>query len=188
MADYSLFDFDEFMNRFCERPDVPLVPVSMEIATDRPEFGCWDWELRFSEQAYRHGRVAGTGAGEGREWQVLLGMSEPVDPIPDLHEFVKFLGGDDEYLVWGVDEENSCIVLQVWPLGRNIQLRVFSKGYARDFSHDFLLDRRHFHDVMARAYHSFGKQGGWNGYGYMEWVDDTPVRIARQDMGASGRN
>lgn len=178
LADASLFDYDEFLNQFCERPDVPLIPVSLEIATDKPEYGCWDWEIHFKEQAFQNGRVSKAVKGENRDWQVLLGMSEPVDSVPDLHEFVKFLGSDEEYLVWGVDEEGSYIVFQVWPLGKNIQLRIFSKGYARDFCYDFLMDRRHFHDAMAQAYHSFGQQGGWNGYGYVDWEDDTLIRIA----------
>lgn len=159
-----------------ERPTVPLVPATISISTETPDAGWWIWTMTLTQESYRAGAIVPfeQTASSQATFHFKIQCSAALDPIPDLHMFLRriYATADTE---WSIDEEGRFVTLHVWYLNyRTIHLRIFSNNYETDYCHDFVLDRDVFLKQLGDAYYSFGKYGGWGDYGDYAAEDDFP--------------
>lgn len=147
-----------------EAPQVPLIPASIYIQTEKPKSGWWKWNIEFQEEEYRNSEVA-PWEDQGRprrSFETTMSCSDVFDPIPDLHRFLSEIKGGDPVLGWEVDEEGRYVIWRVWNLDAvTVCLHIFSEYRDEEFSWHFVLDRDSFIAELDAAYTSFGAQGGW---------------------------
>ncbi len=169
-----------------EAPEVPLIPASMHIHTEKPEWGWWRWSIVFDEESYSdHAVIPWEECGrERRRFETTLSCSEVFDPVPDLHWFLRCIIGDKPSNEWRVDEEGRFQTMWVWNLDAvKVHLRIFSEIRDDDYCWDFVLDRDAFMEELDAAYCSFRAMGGWGAH-YCDYaIEDGSREKVQIDTG-----
>ncbi len=150
-----------------DAPQVPLIPASMRIHAEKPEYGWWRWTIVFDEESYSDHAVRpwGSCGRQRRRFETALHCSEVFDPVPDLHCFLRCIISDAPCSEWRVDEEGAFLTMRVWKLDAvKVQLRIFSEFRDDDLCWDLVLDRDAFVEELDAACCSFGAMGGWGAH------------------------